>query len=434
MLSSSNRCIQSDIIIKAIAMLEMLDRSADDRLVLNHVRLLVEDYEQKQDETQQLLCSLISLLLGAFSLHLDSESTLYTQIKLLQFRLATPITQSELVAIQHYVESCADQISQSDFANENTIESTTKSLLKSFGLGVEILNDDQHAPNEARESRKNTMAQTGTIIRDFGESLHNFFSENYLMTAIEQSEQFQALLEVKLAAIKSTNDRESLEEMKNSMVQVLEKIMASHRQMSTSIHQVSNFVSTLQQDSKRINQELDRVTLLSLTDELTGLPNRRAFLERLGNEIARVKRYKHQLSVALLDIDHFKQINDMYGHNTGDKVLRLYAEKILCAFRQYDFVARYGGEEFVVIFPNTDKRGAYQALKKVQQRAVGSFVDVNNNPVSLPTFSAGLVEYQNETDVESLIHRADTALYKAKLNGRNRIETEYRLSNVSQNE
>ena len=319
MLSSSNRGTESDTIIKAISMLEMLDRSADDHLILNHVRLLLEDYDQRQDESQQLLCSLISLLLGSFSLHLDQESTLYTQIKLLQFRLATPITQSELIAIQHYVESCADQISQSEIADENTIASATKTLINSFGLSVEVLSDEPNAALEARESKQDTetINQTGTVIRDFGESLQNFFSENYLMTAIEQSEQFLTLLEVKLAAIKHVNDQQSLEDIKNSVVHVLEKVLGSHRKMTGSIQQVSNFVSALQSDSKRLNMELDRVTLLSLTDELTSLPNRRAFLERLENEIARVKRYKHHLSVALLDIDHFKHVNDRYGHNTG---------------------------------------------------------------------------------------------------------------------
>ena len=436
MLSSSNRGTESDTIIKAISMLEMLDRSADDHLILNHVRLLLEDYDQRQDESQQLLCSLISLLLGSFSLHLDQESTLYTQIKLLQFRLATPITQSELIAIQHYVESCADQISQSEIADENTIASATKTLINSFGLSVEVLSDEPNAALEARESKQDTetINQTGTVIRDFGESLQNFFSENYLMTAIEQSEQFLTLLEVKLAAIKHVNDQQSLEDIKNSVVHVLEKVLGSHRKMTGSIQQVSNFVSALQSDSKRLNMELDRVTLLSLTDELTSLPNRRAFLERLENEIARVKRYKHHLSVALLDIDHFKHVNDRYGHNTGDRVLRIYGEKVLSAFRQYDFVARYGGEEFVVIFPNTDKKGAYQALKKVQQRAVGAFVEMDGNSIPLPTFSAGLVEFQNETNVDVLINRADTLLYEAKLNGRNRIEMEYQATETTQNE
>lgn len=414
-------------------MLDMLDRSSDDHLVLNHAKLLLEDYEQSQDEIQRLLCSLLSLLLGAFSIHLDQDSTLFTQIRLLQFRLASPITNNELISIQHYIETCADQITQSDNANFENIKSTFQPLFESFGLdsGKSLYTEARHKQIELvdKNSINTSVAESivglsSEAIRDFGESLDNFFSENYLSNGIEQSEKYAAMLEVELASLKHTDDQQQFEERKDGVISELEKILASHKLMTTSIQQVSDFVTTLQQDSKRLNQELDRVTMLSLTDELTALPNRRAFLARLEDEIARVKRYKHKLSIALLDIDHFKPINDLYGHNVGDRVLKNYADNVLSAFRQFDMVARYGGEEFVVIFPNTDIEGAFQALKKVQQRTESLTIKIDDDSITLPTFSAGLVEYQGETDVESLIHRADTALYEAKLNGRNRIEME----------
>lgn len=406
-------------------MLDILGHSEEDQLVVNHVRLLLEDYEQYQDESQQLLFSVLSLLLGAFSMHLEQDSTLYTQLRLLQFRLSNPITYSELVSLQHYAETCADQITQSECVNDKTIESTFKPLLKSFGLAGNKNNESSVSPGpDIVKSTTSHQNVSSLAIRDFGESLHNFFSDNYLATGIEQSEKYGALLEVELASLKNIDDQQEFDEKKNIVLFELEKILKSHRQLTGYFQQISNFVSTLQQDSERLNAELDRVTMLSLTDELTALPNRRAFLERLEDEIARVNRYKHKLSIALLDIDHFKPINDDYGHNAGDKVLKSYANSVLSAFRQYDMVARYGGEEFVVIFPNTDLQGAYRALKKVQQRTENVRIEVGEDTIPLPSFSAGLVEYKGETDVESLIHRADTALYTAKSNGRNRIELE----------
>ena len=118
----------------------------------------------------------------------------------------------------------------------------------------------------------------------------------------------------------------------------------------------------------------------------------------------------------------FKNINDKYGHAVGDEMLRVYAKDILSVFRGYDMVARYGGEEFVVLLPNTDKEGAEHAFKKVQRKAAETFIINNNEKLKVPTFSAGLaIFYHNETP-DSLLKRADNALYKAKNNGRNCIE------------
>ncbi len=428
LLKSTDNACQSEIIRKALSMLELMDHSPEDKLIFNHVALMLEDYDEKKAETEQLLCSLISLILSSFSTHLSHEDVLSTQIKMLQFRLMAPVTSTEHVALQHYVETCADLITQKENISDTKIESTLEPLLNSFGLDNKRLRFD--AESEKNETRGNSSLPQGkqnywdVDVSEFGKSLKHLFSSNYLVNSIEQSEKFSALLEVELAALKHIDDEKSFENKKNYVIQELEKILSSHKDVTAYFQQMAEFIAALQKDSLRLNEELDRVTLLSLTDELTELPNRRAFLQRLKDEVGRVKRYGHKLTMALLDLDYFKPINDQYGHNIGDKVLRAYASEVLSMFREQDMVARYGGEEFVVIFPDTAIPGALQALNMVQQRAETASLNVGEAEIKLPTFSAGVVSFQAEDSIDSLIQRADQVLYEAKNRGRNRIEVE----------
>lgn len=429
---SSKDRIQSDVIRKVLSMLEGMQDLSDNTLVLNHVVLMLEDYDAKQSESEQLLCSLITLILNSFAIHIDQESSLHTQIKLLQLRLMSPVTNTELVALQHYVESCADNITQLPNLKEKEITKTLEPLLNSFGL------DNKGAYNKSSLSIENSAAQENILetgksqnennsnnhVTGFDDPIKQLITSNYLTNSIAQSEKFGVLLEVELASLKNLEDDSSFEDKKNLVLKKLENVLGSHQQLTQYFQEMTEFVSGVQQDSVRLSEELDRVTLLSLTDELTGLPNRRAFIQRLNDEIARVKRYGNNLSLAVIDIDHFKPINDQYGHIAGDRVLRKYTRDVLSMFRQHDMVARYGGEEFVVIFPGTDIEGALQALENVKERAGQSHFKLNDEEVQLPTFSAGLVSYMENESPDDFIHRADQYLYKAKSSGRNCIESE----------
>ena len=437
---SSENQIQSDVIRKVLSMLEGMQHLSDNTLVLNHVVLMLEDYDAKQAESEQLFCSLITLILNSFIIHIDQDSTLHTQIKLLQLRLMSPITNTELVALQHYVESCADEITQLPDLKEKEISETLEPLLKSFGLDNNrpYFKSGQSIENKGMqetilETIKNTNEQnSNNNVVAIDDPIKQLITSNYLTNSIAQSEKFGVLLEVELASLKSLGDDESFEEKKQVILNKLENVLGSHQQLTQYFQEMTDFVSGVQQDSVRLSEELDRVTMLSLTDELTGLPNRRAFVQRLKDEIARVKRYGNNLSLAVLDIDHFKPINDQYGHITGDRVLKKYTRDVLSMFRQHDMVARYGGEEFVVIFTGTDLEGALQALEHVRARAGQSYFQMNDEHVQLPTFSAGLVGYKADETLEEFIHRADQYLYKAKSSGRNCIECESKAQSIKE--
>lgn len=153
------------------------------------------------------------------------------------------------------------------------------------------------------------------------------------------------------------------------------------------------------------------------TDPLTGIYNRRKFSELLDQEIRRVERYNRFLSVVLLDIDHFKKVNDIYGHEAGDYVLKRMTGLIRKDIRITDTFARYGGEEFVIILPETNLEGAktqIERVRKIIEKA--SFTKVGHI-----TISAGIAEFIEGDTRKSLVKRADEALYLAKKEGRNRV-------------
>jgi len=187
------------------------------------------------------------------------------------------------------------------------------------------------------------------------------------------------------------------------------------------------YLQVAKNDSERLHNELTKVRQLSMTDENTGLPNRRAFLRRLDDEIQRARQYNIPLTLALMDLDLFKEINDRYGHPAGDAVLNWYAQNGLSIFRHHDMIARYGGEEFAVLFPGTTAAGASRAMANLRRHVAGRSVDYDGRPIGLPTFSAGLATFRKEEDEASLIKRADQALYRAKSQGRDRTELEQRM-------
>lgn len=168
-------------------------------------------------------------------------------------------------------------------------------------------------------------------------------------------------------------------------------------------------------DLKRVEEEL---RALSVTDALTGIHNRRYFQERLTTEMARVERGGGELSVIMLDIDHFKRINDQYGHAVGDRVLQAVCERIGHRLRRTDVFCRLGGEEFMVLCPDIDGDHAYMLAVELWQGLRGAPVDV----VGVVTASFGIASWRPGEGADSLLLRADSGVYAAKQGGRDRVE------------
>jgi diguanylate cyclase (GGDEF)-like protein len=159
----------------------------------------------------------------------------------------------------------------------------------------------------------------------------------------------------------------------------------------------------------------------SRTDPLTGVLNRRAILLQIENELSRAKRDSKQISISMLDLDHFKKINDTFGHLAGDAVLRESMNRVEETIRTYDSVGRFGGEEFIVVLPGANQADAFNIAERVRLKMDEKNAEVDG--VSIPfTISQGVATCNGKSTVDELIAKADEALYRAKENGRNRVE------------
>jgi len=178
--------------------------------------------------------------------------------------------------------------------------------------------------------------------------------------------------------------------------------------------------AAMEQDLRDATQKLHK---LAHTDELTGLWNRRHLVDRLHAEVERSRRYGRPLALILLDLDHFKTINDTYGHAAGDEVLRVTSRAMEAICRDLDVPGRMGGEEFAVVLPETDAKGARVVADRLRLEIASCLHEAAGHPPFRVTASLGVVTLEpgSERDVESLMHAADAALYRAKELGRNRV-------------
>jgi diguanylate cyclase len=178
--------------------------------------------------------------------------------------------------------------------------------------------------------------------------------------------------------------------------------------------------TSLEQQRTELREALERIRTLASRDELTGLLNRRAAMEFMQRELAVRARHQRMMSVALIDLDHFKRINDTHGHFGGDTVLRRFGEEMQSVTRAGDILARWGGEEFLLVMPETSIGQALAALKRIQQAITQLSLD-EVAPGMKVTFSAGASECLGTHDLEAAIARADAAMYSAKRAGRDRF-------------
>lgn len=196
-----------------------------------------------------------------------------------------------------------------------------------------------------------------------------------------------------------------------------ELMMGSVPALIYSAYQIASWRNRMAQQRRELREALAQVQQLAARDALTGLYNRRHMQERLEHSIKRYERYGEQFTVALIDLDHFKRVNDLHGHKVGDQALQSFASAASMVLRETDCLGRWGGEEFLFLLPNTGAHKAHVALERLREALQRCSVS-SSVPELRVTFSAGIAVHNLPLTLNRTLERADQALYAAKQSGR----------------
>ena len=455
-----------------LRLLEPLKTDPGGSVIYRHVSHVVREMERTQNKVSRGYAVVLHNLLAVLRKQLPGDSLLNLELKMVQKRLMPPITLAELAALQVYLQKAirlATEVADPDAdllreafapligatatgphspvretagteppqdapAPETAVdESAEEAELEPMESQASITLGDLNMNSQAEITRPPAGGNVPSpgIPPGFQKRLSNQTQQLHdlqetltarILETIQHQEKFGLLLEETLYQLEQAENKQDVENVRQHAISEINHILAEQNQVVRMLSETEAFLHLIKRNSDELSQELDHVRTLSLTDDLTQLPNRRAFLQRLEDEIDRSRRYQYPLTIALLDLDEFKQVNDRHGHAVGDQMLKQYASDILSQFRRHDLVARYGGEEFAILFPNTSIDEALRALEKARQQAMDSKLVMAHDTLSTPTFSAGLTSCLYTDNSDALIGRADALLYAAKKNGRNRIE------------
>lgn len=303
------------------------------------------------------------------------------------------------------------------------IETLLDSCLRTIQIIVSSINDERQSAqhflltlNDALSSVQQNLLSSLVGSQNFRDklSLLNAHIEQQIEALSAESqaatslESLQTLVSDKLSAInRSLQEKSLLEKDERDL-------------MITTLKGMEERLGELEEEAKLFKKRLTDQKFRSLQDSLTELPNRAAFDERFDLEIARSQRYGKPLTIALADVDFFKQINDNFGHSAGDKTLKVIAQALKQSLRETDFIARYGGEEFILLFPETSLDELTQPLNNLRERIkrIPFKFKENNVPISI---SVGATEFKQPETPRAAFDRADEALYEAKRAGRDKV-------------
>ncbi len=284
---------------------------------------------------------------------------------------------------------------------------------------------DKHAIADAERNLRDAIIKQGTLKQSLTDAkttlkslMTNFIDR--LGNLTESTGEYHQKIEGYSQKISKTNNLTDLSHLLDDIMQDTRVIQASALRSHEELLITKKQADEAEGRIKELEQELMQVSELVREDQLTGALNRRGLDEAVDVELKRADRNKGAFSVALIDIDNFKKLNDTLGHQAGDRALTHLTQVIKETLRPTDAVGRYGGEEFLILLPGTSLEAAVETIQRLQRDLTKKFF-LHNNDKILVTFSAGVALRNEGEDQEDLIGRADKAMYHAKQTGKNRV-------------
>lgn len=348
---------------------------------------------------------------------------------------AESVTEKVSEDLKASLQSLVDQLSAMESYSEVALKLTEKvALLNSTDQLVDIL---ELITNTFVEISSHEHQQLESFLKSLNKRIDRVsgFVKASILYSRQISKDTQALderVQDNVSEIKeSVEQSDGFGEVKESLYQKVDAIIEAvgqfriqqesrHQKLTSDIENLQEQLSATEDESSRLRDELAAQRVRAHTDPLTHLPNRYSYNDRLTQEYNRWRRYRSPLSLVICDIDLFKNINDKFGHDAGDEVLKSVANFLQAALRESDFVARFGGEEFVILLPETPLIDATKAMNKVRQ-GVKEIKVVYQGQTIHTAMSFGISEFETSDTPKAVFNRADKALYRAKEKGRDQV-------------
>ena len=358
----------------------------------------------------------------ALTLRQDSEGNASASISALQREMADVIL--TMLAEIEFDQDTAQEITQlrRDVALAGSAEQLVSHSTRLIEVMIAGIKRERSMSAVFLASLNDTLAQVyGAVNRSLERS--EYVSAQSQQINAELKQQINRLSAHMDSTVDLNSLRESIRTQLGLILEAIERresLAVEERAINGLLVQLRGRVEHLEQQTEQYRSQLAEQRQQLMVDPLTQLPNRSAFDERLEVEFERCRRYGGNLAIALIDIDHFKHVNDTYGHAAGDKTLQVIGQVLGKAFRRTDFVARYGGEEFVVLLPEQGHEGLKAPLEKLRQAIARLPFEFKGQRITI-TISAGATVFTAQDTTATAFERADAELYRAKHLGRNQV-------------
>lgn len=336
-------------------------------------------------------------ILAALLSELRRDAELIEQADALDTKLAAPLTNTQLSDVLASLTDLVGRRIQRIEVAKQEIETLLGHMVGKLDEIGQFVAEQHHNQSQSRASSETLNTQLVGEIKAMGET-------------VESAKDLQQI-------------REQVRDRLESIDQHLQAFREREATFTAATHargeQMRTRINELEAEAKRLHHQLQDQQRLSTIDMLTNIPNRLAYEKRVEEELHRWRRFNQPTCIAVWDVDHFKRINDTYGHRAGDRVLRAVADCFASRIRSTDFVARYGGEEFVMILPGTSLNEATLFSEKLRAAIAEIGFHFRGTPVSI-TVSSGVTAFLADDSTDAAFDRADKAMYRAKEAGRNR--------------
>ena len=402
-MTGSTETVDASILERVQRLLEGLKKTADGDILYGLIERALRKFTGKSGKVSIAFIVFLHKLLESYTSNSTSDPATRMKARLLQQRLVVFLPPPEIRPAQQPPATPATS-TRASTAREGGARAMRDTSAR----------DKQVLPEATQPVHADTGADHDEVDAMQLRLAHN------VAEALARNRTFDTLLRNSLDALQKAGGGE-IDELRDELSRGLEDLLKEQHNLGRNLSTTTTYLNAIHSDRRKLRDALNSARKHSLSDELTGLPNRTAFMRQLEGEIGRAKRYGFSLAVAIIDVDGLGSVNAAHGRPVGDAVLQCYTREVMSLFRGYDLVARYGEDEFAVLFPNTQKDGAAHAIEKAQRRAAETYISYNNRNIPLPSFSSVLTLYIHGEKPSAMIQRASEALDHAKQRGHGQV-------------